>query len=220
MQGQVDDAMPVVVLDEQGLRVLGQHGTQGTRARGAHRGPGRVLRAVGDDQGPRPALQRRSHVVGQRPLLVDTDRNRPQPERRDQIEHTAPARILVGDGVTGPEVHGQHALDGVERARGDHDRPVRHSVRVQVRTCEARQLRLHGGLSVEHRLPVRVGRGRREGVGERGQQGRIRIAVGQIPYPGRHVQAEISRAVVTGLDRTRLPRRPAVSITPRSRRVR
>ncbi len=48
----------------------------------------------------------------------------------------------------------EHALDGVERSRDDHRRAVRHPVRVQVRPGDARELRIHGDVTVEDRLPA------------------------------------------------------------------
>ncbi len=190
-EGLVDDPVAVVVLDEQGLRALPEHGTQGTRACGTHHGTGRVLRPVRDDQRPRPGRQRLPHVLDGRPLVVDAHGDHPQPERRHEVQQAAPPGILDGDGVTGLEVYGQEALDAVQRTGGDDNGPVRHTVGVEIRPCDARQLRLDGGVSVEHRGPVALLTGRRERRRQRGQQRRIGVAVRHVPHTGRHHHPDV-----------------------------
>ena len=102
-----------------------------------------------------PAARAPAHVVRQRPLVVHAHRGRAQPERRDQVEQAAPARVLDGDGVARLEVGREHALDGVERAGGDGERARPGTPSASKRRArEARQLRVHGRLPVQDRLPV------------------------------------------------------------------
>ena len=169
-----------------------------------------------------PAASARSHLVGQRPVVVDADGTGRSPSGRDQVEQAAPARVLDGDGVARLEVGGKHPLDGVEGARGDGERPVGHAVRVESRPGRA------GPAPGPRRRPRRArapGRPRSAAAATRPasgrQQRRVGVAVGDVPHarPGRPPGCARARSW-PGRGRTRLPRRPAVSMTPRSRRVR
>ncbi len=182
--------MAVVVLDEQGPGVLAQHGPQGTRACRAHRRTRRVLRAVRDDQGAGPGREDPAHVLGQRPLVVDPDGDRAQAEGGHQVEEAAPARILDGDGVPGLEMGGEDPLHRVQRAGRHRHGPVRHSVGVQSGAGDAGQFRIDGRLPVQHRFAVALLRRRGEHRPQGGQQGRVRVAVGQVAHPLGHLDAD------------------------------
>ncbi|GAA1714090.1 hypothetical protein GCM10009680_64080 [Streptomyces yatensis] len=176
--------MPVVVLDQQHGRVGREHRSQLAGAGRAHHRAGRVLRPVGDHQRPRPLGQRLLHPLGQRSVVVDPDRDGAQPERRDQVEQTAPAGVLDRDRVTGTQMRGQHPLDRVERAGGDGDRPGRHPVRVEGGPGEFGDLGDDVRRAVQRGALRRAGRGRRERRAERGQQRGVGVAARQIARPG------------------------------------
>ncbi|MGX1310791.1 hypothetical protein RKD24_000910 [Streptomyces calvus] len=172
------------------LRVSGEHRAQGPRAGGAQRGTGRVLRAVGDDQCPRAALQRGAHAVGERALVVDADGDGAQAERRDQVEQASPPGVLHRDRVPRFQVRHEHPLHGVQRARGHGEGPGRDAVGVQSGAGQALQRGLDGRVPVEHRLPVALSGRRREGSGQRGQQRRVRVALGQVHHTRRDLHTD------------------------------
>ncbi|CAL9320306.1 hypothetical protein SUDANB182_06087 [Streptomyces sp. SudanB182_2057] len=190
VQRQVDDAVAVVVLDEHGARVLAQHRAQGTRARGGHRGAGRVLRPVGDDQRAGPGLQCAAQVVRARSVVVHADRGRVQAERGDEVQEAAPAGVLDGDRVTGPEVGGEDAFDGVEGAGGHGQRARGDAVGVEFCAGEPGEVRVHGVVAVADGPPVALSGRRREGRGQAGQQGRVGVARGQVAPAGGHLDAQ------------------------------
>ncbi len=211
---------PWLVLDEQRPLVCGEHLPQGTRAWGADGGAGGVLRAVGHDDRAGAVGEGALHLGGQRPLVVDSEGDRPQPHGRDEVEQTAPPRVLDGLGVAGPEMGGEHPLHGVEGSGGDGDGPGRHTLRLEGPAYMPFECGVDGAFSVEDRFLVALCRGRRERLGDAGS-----ICVSGLPLetfrtPGGASTRISSRAVVAGFGRTRLPRRPAVSMTPRSRSVR
>ncbi len=169
----------------------GQHGTQGTRAGGAHHGARRVLRPPGDDEGPGPGGEGRADVLGQRPLVVDANRDRPQAEGGDEVEQAAPARVLDGDRVPGSQMGGEHPFDRVERSGGHDHGSVRHTVRVQFRAGDPGQFRLHRVLPVEHGGTVGPAGGRRERLTQGGQERGVGVAVGEVAHPFRDLDPDV-----------------------------
>lgn len=94
--------MAVVVLDEQDVRALGE---ERAKRRGTLAADGRargVLRPVGDHDRPRALLDDACQLLGQRPLVVDTDRCGAQSESRNEVQQAAPPGILHGHDIAGP----------------------------------------------------------------------------------------------------------------------
>ncbi|RPK65895.1 hypothetical protein EES44_12835 [Streptomyces sp. ADI96-15] len=183
--------MAVVVLDEQHLGVGGEHLAQLPGARLGDGRAGRVLGPAGEHHGARAFRQRPPDLPGQRPLVVDGDRQRPQPERRDEVEEAPPARVLDREGVTGPQVSGEDTLDGVEGAGGRGERARGDAVGREGGAREPGELGVQRLLSVEDRPGVGGSGGLGEGGREGGQQPRVGVAGRQVASTGRHLDPDL-----------------------------
>ncbi|OAR27289.1 hypothetical protein A8W25_03250 [Streptomyces sp. ERV7] len=86
-------------------------------------------------------------------------------------------------------MRGEHPLDRVEGAGEDPDRALRHSVGVQRRAREPRQLRVHRVLPVQRGPFGVLAGGGRQRVAERRQQGGVGVAVGEVAHADGHVDA-------------------------------
>ncbi len=187
----VDDAVPVVVLDQQHARVPGQHAAQLGRAGRGEGGAGRVLGAAGDDHRTGARRQRGGERAGQRTLVVQPDGDGFEPEGGQQVEHAAPARVLDGDPVTRAQLGDQDAFDGVERAGGDRERALGHAVGAVGLACQGEQAGVGGRLPVQDGAVVGGGRGDGHGRGQRGQQCGVGVAVGEVPGAGGDGQPDL-----------------------------
>ncbi len=177
--------MPVVVLDEQHAPVPGEDRPQFSRTPGPDRGSGRILSPVGDDGRARTRPERGVERVRQGPVVVDGNRDRAHAQCRDQIQQTAPARILDRDRVTRSEMGDQHSFDSVQRPRGGDHRPGRNTVRVEPGARQRGELRVDGRLRVHpRRACVRLG-DHGEGVPQRGQQRGVGVTLPQVPHTRR-----------------------------------
>ncbi len=194
VQREIHDAVTVVVLDEQRLRMAGEDGTKFAGALRADRRARRVLRTGGDHDRPRALPQRAVRLAGQRALVVEGDRDGAQAEGRDQVEQAAPAGVLHRHRVAGLQMRAEYALDGVERSGGDGDGAVGHAVRVEGGAGQPLQLRVDAGGPVQRgrRDGARGGSGQR--LAERRQQGGVGVARRDVPDALRRFHAyEVAR---------------------------
>ncbi len=220
VQRGVDDGVTVVVLDEEGGRVAGEHRPQLPGPVGPHDRPGRVLRPVGDDQRLGPGPQDALHLGGQRTVLVQRDGCGTQTERGHEVEQGAPSGVLHGDQVAGLEMGREHPLDRVERAGRHGHRPCGDPVRVQLRPGEAGEFGKHGLLPVPAGPACVLLRGGGQRLAEGRQQLGVRIALAEVADPRGRLDAQRAtrRARRTGthpappaarrLDDTALPEGP------------
>ena len=85
----------------------------------------------------------------------------------------------------------ERALHGVERSGGEADRPVGDAVGVERGAGQAAELVIDRGVAVQHGLPGVPGGGLGQCVAERGQQRGVRVAGGEVPCSGRHLEADL-----------------------------
>lgn len=144
-----------------------------------------------------PHGQRGGERGGQRALLVQRDRDGPEPEGGQQVEQAAPARVLHRDLVAGAQPGAQDAFDGVQGAGGHHQPPLGRAVGQEGGPGEVEQPWVGGRLPVHH--GVAVGGGPRDGQ-RRGQR-REQLGGGVAAWTGRGRAGGRGRASGRGGDR-------------------
>ena len=209
----------VVVLEHQQLPVRAELPPQrrGPPA-GDHRAGG-ILRAGGHDQAGDARAQRRPQPLLRGSLVVHGHRHRGEPERRHQVQQVGPAGVLDRDLVARPQVGDECPLEPVERPAGHREPSGRDAVGGEPLAGQLQQLGQRSTAGVADRRhargdPDQVRRVVRQQVG-------VGAAAGQVEGAGGHGEGVPRRDLATGgRGRTRVPPRPAVSTSPRSRSTR
>jgi hypothetical protein len=179
------------------------------RPANGHGGTGRVLGSAGHHDRRGAGADGPAETVHCGPLVVDGHRYSLEPERRDEIDEVRPARVLDGDPVAGAQMRAEQALDRVERAGV--------TVTGAVGTLSA--------ASWSGQLDERAGPGPGSDGAPRPANWRNGPETAEdrrrITEDGCHAgRVAMPRRASGGRARTRVPLRPAVSTTPRWRRLR
>ena len=110
------DGPEVIVLDQQRVGELLEHGAELACALGVERGAGGVLPARCDDGGDGAARERGLELGGEHPAIVDGDGLERETLGAQQVVQRGVARVLDRDAVAGAQVRAEHALDRVHGA--------------------------------------------------------------------------------------------------------
>ena len=213
--------VPVVVLDQQHSGVAGQHRPQLPRPRRAHRGAGRILRPVGDHERPGPGAAARARTSsGSGPsssTRIGTGRSPSAGTRSSRLPQPGSSTATASPGLRwAASTRSIASSDPEVTATGPAGTPSAS----RAARAEPRELRVHRASPYSPGRCAYARAAAASASSSGGQQRRVRVALRQIPYAGRRLDPERAARRTGGARAHPAAPRPAVSITPRSRRVR
>ena len=165
-----------------GLGSCAQDGSELAGARVVERGTERVLGPRGDQHGTRAGVDLLRECLRDQPAVVDRHGDFRQAQRGQEVADRGIGGILDQHAIARAQVRVQHALDPVERAGDDGDRPGWHAIGFERGRREVEQLGVVGVQTADRQLAVEVDPGQRRA--NRGQQRLVGKAQAEIAAGG------------------------------------